>query len=889
MANTASMLEKLIQSIRRGNTKTIFITFSLFYLLHILFYSSNDQHNSTLPDASPCIESDSCKEEFTIPLLGYFSLNVVSWVRIKYWGIILALSTIFGQNFFYNKEAMTCFMTEITILMFLDLILLFFLNCLLVVLILMSACCSVYTALTIFKKAPREIQRTCLRFPEHTKRLAERVTGQNIAYNKCKIDLTNIGYCVVGESSSLTVNLFNEKNGFYKFKTQDYFSANVTRTNSSDTIPIVIEPSLLEGATSIKVSFTCYVIGEYCVNASINRHKLPGIPLLHCASAGKANPGKSMLDLKSDCLVVCEQEQARIRVLPRDMYGNESDMEPEMLALSLLDSDSLVYYNSVERDLTIYLVLFHCGVFRCSIRYDGEVVGSGEFNVVVISSRNIRRLETDIQSDNPLCINVTTHNLENKQVKKKVSCQVTPKQITFTEYYFMFFPSKIATFRMRPATKITIDTDSSSLCINDGKQEQFKIIFGEQETYQLFIAYFNKFLMKNLGGSSDFEEKKSHFYQKIQEHIQNKRNGTQYLSISRASVVDQMIGYSRDLGKKEWCNKWRVEFKGEDGLDYGGVSRELFGILSRQLFATNSEYQYFIHFEGNANPLSHPNPAIDTKQHEQIYILIGQIIAKCLIESAYNNPIFLDARLTRSFLAQLLGLRVCASYFESDDKALYRGKILYMKEADAIEDLEQYFVEEELASDGSVSRTVPLKAGGEDVLVTHSNKLQYLDLLADYRLCKRVRKHMELVCRGLFELIPDTLLSVFDESELELLICGVTTYDIKEWRDNYDVCSTDKRVLPTLLSWFWTLAESLPEAGRARIVQFTTGSGQLPPGGFASLSPKFQIGLSPSGHKLPTAHTCFNHLLLPYHPTYEQFKSMFILAMQEGAEGFGMV
>ena len=883
------MLSRLIESIRRGNTKTIFLAFSLLYILHMMLYSSNDTQNSSSPDGSPCIESDSCKQEFTSPLLSYFSLNVVSWLRIKYWLVILILCILFGQNFFYTGEAMKSFMTQITILIFLDVILLFFLNFFLVVLVLMSICCSVYTIMNIFKNAPREIQRTWLSVPKHTKRFAERVTRQSLGISKCKINLTNIGSCVVGESSSLSINLFNGKSENYKFKKEDIFYAQVTRMSNDDIIPIVIEPPQLQGATSIRFSFTCYIAGEYSIEAAINNKPLPRMPLLHCASADKPNPAKCIFDLKSDCLVVCENEQARITVLPRDRYENEAAMEPEKLELTVLEPDPPTYSNSVERDLTIYLVVFQCGVFRCCIKYDGEVVGSGEFHIIVLSSKNIRRLETDIDNDNPLFISVSICNLESKQVKKKISCQVTPKQVTFTEYYFIFFPSRYATFRMRPATKMIINNDSNTVCINDGKQDQIHVIFSEEETRQLFIAYFNKFLLKNLGGSSDFEEKKFHFCQKIQELIQNRRNNTYYLSVARDSVVDKMIEKSRELSKSQWYQKWHVDFKGEDGLDYGGVSRELFGVLSRQLFAPNGENQYFVHFEGNANPLSHPNPAIDLKQHEQVYVLIGQIIGKCLIESAYENPIFLDARLTRSFLAQLLGLRVCASYFESDDKALYRGKILYMKEAEDIEDLEQNFVEEELGSDGSVLRTVPLKPGGENILVTQSNKLQYLDLLANYRLCKRVGKHMELVCRGLFELIPDTLLSVFDESELELLICGVTTYDINEWKENCVICSTDRQMLPTLLSWFWTLAESLPQAGRARILQFTTGSGQLPPGGFASLSPQFQIGLSPSGHKLPTAHTCFNHLLLPYHPTYEEFKSMFILAMQEGAEGFGMI
>ena len=41
----------------------------------------------------------------------------------------------------------------------------------------------------------------------------------------------------------------------------------------------------------------------------------------------------------------------------------------------------------------------------------------------------------------------------------------------------------------------------------------------------------------------------------------------------------------------------------------------------------------------------------------------------------------------------------------------------------------------------------------------------------------------------------------------------------------------------------------------ARLVQFITGSSQLPPGGFAELSPPIQISSAPTTDALPTAHT----------------------------------
>lgn len=41
----------------------------------------------------------------------------------------------------------------------------------------------------------------------------------------------------------------------------------------------------------------------------------------------------------------------------------------------------------------------------------------------------------------------------------------------------------------------------------------------------------------------------------------------------------------------------------------------------------------------------------------------------------------------------------------------------------------------------------------------------------------------------------------------------------------------------------------------ARLLQFVTGCSQLPAGGFAELTPRFQITAAPTFGNLPTAHT----------------------------------
>lgn len=140
---------------------------------------------------------------------------------------------------------------------------------------------------------------------------------------------------------------------------------------------------------------------------------------------------------------------------------------------------------------------------------------------------------------------------------------------------------------------------------------------------------------------------------------------------------------------------------------------------------------------------------------------------------------------------------------------------------------------------------------------------------------------------GLNEIVPDNLLSIFDEYELELLMCGTGNISVSDLKKNHNLAGFG-RTFRKVIDWFWTIIGSFTQEELARLVQFVTGSSQLPPGGFAELSPKFQISSSPTHNSLPTAHTCFNQLCLPDYSSCEELQRCLILAITEGSEGFGM-
>lgn len=173
--------------------------------------------------------------------------------------------------------------------------------------------------------------------------------------------------------------------------------------------------------------------------------------------------------------------------------------------------------------------------------------------------------------------------------------------------------------------------------------------------------------------------------------------------------------------------------------------------------------------------------------------------------------------------------------------------------------------------------------GGTKVRVTNDTKLRYLDALAQHRLASSIRNEVDHFLRGLNELIPDNLLGIFDENELEvrefmrefarpldnysfvypsvyppvcsqLLLCGTGEYSVADLRAHHIANGSSPEFL-RVLDWFWTAVSNFTQEEMARLLQFTTGCSQLPPGGFQQLSPRFQITAAPTFANLPTAHT----------------------------------
>ena len=107
----------------------------------------------------------------------------------------------------------------------------------------------------------------------------------------------------------------------------------------------------------------------------------------------------------------------------------------------------------------------------------------------------------------------------------------------------------------------------------------------------------------------------------------------------------------------------------------------------------------------------------------------------------------------------------------------YLGRILTgFSESDITDIIEETFATTEDRFGEMV--TIELKPGGADIPVTEENKQEYVNLIVEYRISKRVKDQSDALLSGLNEFIPLDLLTVFDERELELLISGTPEIDM---------------------------------------------------------------------------------------------------------------
>lgn len=180
----------------------------------------------------------------------------------------------------------------------------------------------------------------------------------------------------------------------------------------------------------------------------------------------------------------------------------------------------------------------------------------------------------------------------------------------------------------------------------------------------------------------DFDNKRNYFNQQLHKRPYPREHyPTLQINVRRARVFEDsyhtLQGRSGDQIK---YGKLSVRFYGEEGVDAGGVTREWFQILARQMFDPN--YALFEPCAADKQTYQ-PNQASAINPDHLLYFkFVGRIIGKAIYDGR-----LMDAHFARSLYRQLLGKPVDYRDVEWVDPEYYKSLCWILENDPSILDL----------------------------------------------------------------------------------------------------------------------------------------------------------------------------------------------------------
>ncbi|KAL0571569.1 ubiquitin-protein ligase (E3), partial [Marasmius crinis-equi] len=367
-------------------------------------------------------------------------------------------------------------------------------------------------------------------------------------------------------------------------------------------------------------------------------------------------------------------------------------------------------------------------------------------------------------------------------------------------------------------------------------------------------------------------------------------------------------------------DQWGQE---EAGIDGGGLFKEFFTSLSKEVF--DPQRGLWVETGGGGGMGLSGNgrdeeggrelyPRAGKYQEERYslewYRFVGRVVGKALYDG-----ILVDVVFARFFLARWLALGAGSSSgggagvsgggaaagrmtllddLRSLDEEVWRG-LVFLKHLNPVggevEALGLRFCVD--VEEFGQTTTHDLIPHGSLIPVTPQNRLQYISLLAHFKLIKQIRLQSHAFFSGVAQVIPARWVRMFTPSELSHLLGGSAgDVDVEDLRRHTkygglyvdgDGEGGDQRV-----RWFWEVVRGFSERERRGLLRFVTSCSRGPLLGFKELNPQFAIrDAGEDQDRLPTASTCVNLLKLPRYASRAVMRAKLLQAINSGA-GFDL-
>uniref|UniRef100_UPI00398EDCE3 probable E3 ubiquitin-protein ligase HERC4 n=1 Tax=Pristiophorus japonicus TaxID=55135 RepID=UPI00398EDCE3 len=347
------------------------------------------------------------------------------------------------------------------------------------------------------------------------------------------------------------------------------------------------------------------------------------------------------------------------------------------------------------------------------------------------------------------------------------------------------------------------------------------------------------------------------------------------LIVRRGHIVEDAVEVLRKSKNVDFKKPLKVIFVGEEAVDAGGVRKEFFLLIMRDLL--DPKYGMFQYYEESRLIWF----LYQTFEEVDLFHLIGVVCGLAI----YNFTI-VDLHFPLALYKKLLKQKPTLDDLKELTPIVGRSmqQLLDYPEED-VEDVFSlnFIIAVEKFGITEIKELVP---GGTTIPVTKDNRQKFVDAYVDYVFNKSVAPLFDAFYEGFHKVCGGKVLQLFQPNELQAMVIGNANYDWNEWEKNTEYKGEYWAEHPTI-KLFWEVFHELPLEKKKCFLLFLTGSDRIPILGMKSL--KFIIQPTGGGDNyLPVAHTCFNLLDLPKYTDKETLQTKLVKAIDH-YEGFSLV
>lgn len=354
------------------------------------------------------------------------------------------------------------------------------------------------------------------------------------------------------------------------------------------------------------------------------------------------------------------------------------------------------------------------------------------------------------------------------------------------------------------------------------------------------------------------------------------------IQVRRTHISNDSLRCLKQFSDGELKKSLKIEFIGEPGIDVGGLKKEWFGLVVKELFSP--EIGLFSYDDESHVYWFTPEP-LDLNL--ELFHMVGIVLGLAI----YNSTI-LDLKFPLALYKKLINKKIRLDDYREMCPTTARGLSTLLEYSGNVENFELYFdtTFKNIFGDKVIRELIP---NGSNIKVTNANKKEYVSKWCDFYMNSSIKEQFDSFYSGFHKVIGGNALSLFSAKEIEMIICGndETNIDCESFKSITKYTgwlSTTDALESNVVKWFWKWFAQLNFEEQKKFLAFVTGSDRIPAIGVSTMSFKIsRLRAFGNVKKLPIAHTCFNELCVFDYVSEEEFVRKLNMSIHE-SEGFGL-